>query len=194
LELPADPDISPFLSLQQVKIPEMNSPDHDLIQSCLRQEQDGWNALIGRYQRLIYSIARSFCPQPEDTADIFQQVCLELHRSLHQLRNEKTLSAWLITVTRRRGYAFLRAQKPQVPIEDFDGAVDSRIEVLEKEFEVERAMLQVPERCEKLLRLLYFDVDEPSYVDIAQKMKMPVASVGPTRARCLEKLKRLLDI
>jgi len=171
----------------------MNSPDHDLIQACLRQEQDGWKELIGRYQRLIYSVARSYCPLSEDTADIFQQVCLELHRCLHQLRNEETLSAWLITITRRRAYAFLRSQKPQIPIDDFDAAVDARIEILEKEFEIERALLRLPDRCERLLRMLYFDVDEPSYNDIAQKLSMPVASIGPTRARCLEKLKRLLD-
>jgi len=172
----------------------MISPDHDLIQACLRQEQDGWKELIHRYQRLIYSVARSFCPLPEDSADIFQQVCLELHRSLHQLRDEQTLSAWLITVTRRRSYAFLRTQKPQVPIEDFDAAVDAQVEKLETEFEIEQAMLQLPERCERLLRLLYFDIDEPSYVDIAGKLRMPVASIGPTRARCLEKLKRLIDV
>jgi len=172
----------------------MISPDHDLIQACLRQEQDGWKELIGRYQRLIYSVARSFCPLPEDTADIFQQVCLELHRNLHQLREEQTLSAWLITVTRRRAYAFLRAQKPQVAIEEFDAVVDARIEVLEKEFEVERALLQLPERCVRLLRLLYFDVDEPSYIDIAKRLNMPAASIGPTRARCLDKLKRLVDV
>lgn len=172
----------------------MHSPDHDLIQACLRQEQDGWKQLIGQYQRLIYSVARSFCPLPEDTADIFQQVCLELHRNLHQLRNEQTLSAWLITVTRRRAYAVLREQKLQVPIEDFDAVVDARVEMLEKEFEIERALLQLPERCERLLRLLYFDIDEPSYSDIARKMAMPVASVGPTRARCLEKLKRIIEV
>jgi RNA polymerase sigma factor (sigma-70 family) len=175
-------------------MPGMISPDHDLIQACLRQEQEGWRQLIARYQRLIYSVARSFCPHPEDSADIFQQVCVELHRNLNQLRDEQTLSAWLITVTRRRAYAFLRAQKPQVPIEDFDAAVDLRVETLEKEFEIERALIQLPDRCQKLLRLLYFDIDEPSYVDIAQKMSMPAASIGPTRARCLEKLKRLIDV
>src|SRR6187399_1460199 len=168
----------------------MSSPDHDLIQACLRQDQDGWMQLIGRYQRLIYSVARSFCPLPEDTADIFQLVCLELHRSLHQVRNEATLSAWLITVTRRRAYAFLRAKKPLVPLEDYDAAVETHIHMLEKEYELDRAMCQLPERCERLLRLLYFAVDEPSYVDIARQMQMPVASIGPTRARCLEKLKR----
>jgi len=172
----------------------MNSPDHELIQACLRQEQDGWKELVNRYQRLIYSVARSLCPSPEDTADIFQHVCLELHRSLHQLRNEQTLPAWLITVTRRRAYAVLRGQRPQVPIEDVEATMDGRIEGIKREFEVESALDQLPERCEKLLRLLYFDIDEPSYADISRNMGMPVASIGPTRARCLEKLKKLIDI
>src|SRR5215471_11763940 len=111
----------------------MKSPDHDLIQACLRQEQDGWKELIGRYQRLIYSVARSFCPLPEDTADLFQNVCLELHKNLHQLRNEQSLAAWLITVTRRRALAVRRSRKTEIPIEEFEPAVEAQIEGLRHE-------------------------------------------------------------
>jgi RNA polymerase sigma factor (sigma-70 family) len=175
----------------------MVSSDHEIIQACLRQEQDGWKELIGRYQRLIYSVARSFCPLPEDTADLFQNVCLELHRNLHRLRNEQLLSAWLITVTRRQALAVLRSRKPEIPIEDFESPLEPSInadtESLKKEFEVETAIRQLPDRCERLLRLLYYDIDEPSYADIAQKMGIPVASIGPTRARCLEKLKKQIE-
>src|SRR5215831_4896851 len=171
----------------------MVSSDHEIIQSCLRQEQDGWKELINRYQRLIYSVARSFCPLPEDTADLFQNVCLELHRSLHRLRNEQSLSAWLITVTRRQAFAVLRSRRQEVPLEDFEPVADADLELLKTEFELERAIGQLPQRCERLLRLLYYDIDEPSYTDIAQKMGMPVASIGPMRARCLEKLKRQIE-
>ena len=174
-------------------MPGMVSSDHEIIQACLRQEQDGWKELIGRYQRLIYSVARSFCPQPEDTADLFQNVCLELHKNLHRLRNEQSLSAWLITVTRRQALAIRRSRKPEIPIEDFEPAIDAQIECLTEEFEIETAIRQLPDRCERLLRLLYYDIDEPSYTDIAQKLRMPVASIGPTRARCLEKLKRQIE-
>ena len=172
----------------------MVSSDHEIIQACLRQEQDGWKELISRYQRLIYSVARSFCPKSEDAADLFQNVCLELHKNLHRLRNEQTLSAWLITVTRRQALAVLRSRKPEIPIEDFEPAMDSQVESLKHDFEMERAIRQLPDRCERLLRLLYYDIDEPSYADIAHKMGIPVASIGPTRARCLEKLKRQIEV
>src|SRR4029079_12218800 len=130
----------------------MVSSDHEIIQACLRQEQDGWKELIGRYQRLIYSVARSLCPQPEDTADIFQNVCIELHKNLHRLRNEQSLSAWLITVTRRRALAIRRSRKDKVQFEDFDHAVEAEVANLQHEFEIELAMEQLPDRCKRLLR------------------------------------------
>jgi RNA polymerase sigma factor (sigma-70 family) len=171
----------------------MGSSDRDLIASCLRGEEQAWAELITRYQRLIYSVARGLCPQPEDCADVFQRVCLELYQSLKNLRNDQTLPAWLITVTKRCSYAVLRTKRTTVPIEDFEVGSDQKILQIEKEFLVERAVGELPDRCRMLIDLLYFDVDEPSYEDISRRMGMPVASIGPTRARCLEKLKKILD-
>jgi RNA polymerase sigma factor (sigma-70 family) len=171
----------------------MGSSDRELIASCLRGEEPAWTELIARYQRLIYSVARGLCPQPEDCADVFQRVCLELYQSLKNLRNDQTLPAWLITVTKRSSYAVLRTKRTTIPIEDFESASDQKILQIEKEFLVERAVAELPDRCRMLIDLLYFDVDEPSYEEISRKMGMPVASIGPTRARCLEKLKKILD-
>jgi len=171
----------------------MGSSDRELIASCLRGEQHSWTELITRYQRLIYSVARGLCPQPEDCADVFQRVCMELYQSLGRLRNDQTLPAWLITVTKRSSYAILRTRKTTIPIEEFDMASDQKIQQIEKEFLVERAVLGLPERCRTLIHFLYFDLDEPSYELISQRLGMPVASIGPTRARCLEKLKKILD-
>ena len=171
----------------------MASSDRELIASCLRGEQPAWSELIARYQRLIYSIARGLCPQPEDCADVFQRVCLELYQSLGKIRNDQTLPAWLITVTKRTSYAVLRARKSTIPIEEFEAGSDTKIQQIEKEFAVERAVAELPERCRSLIELLYLDVNEPSYENISQRLGMPVASIGPTRARCLEKLKKILE-
>lgn len=167
-------------------------PDRDLIDACLRGEQDAWKELIARYQRLIYSVARKLCPQPEDTSDVFQRVCLDLYQSLKTLRNDRTLPAWLITVTKRRAYAVLRNTRENIPIEDYLAAARPEVEAVEKEFLLERAVGELPERCQSLLRLLYFDPQEPSYEEVSQRLGMPVASIGPTRARCLEKLRKLM--
>jgi len=171
----------------------MSSSDPDLIASCLRGDQHAWTELISRYQRLIYSIARGLCPQPEDCADVFQRVCLELYQSLGRIRNDQTLPAWLITVTKRCSYTVLRNRKQTIPIDEFEAASEPKIQQIEQEFVVERAVAELPDRCRTLIELLYFDITEPSYENISKRLGMPVASVGPTRARCLEKLKKILE-
>jgi RNA polymerase sigma factor (sigma-70 family) len=171
----------------------MPASDRELIDSCLRGEQGAWTDLIARYQRLIYSVARKLCPQPEDCADVFQRVCLDLFQNLKQLRNDQTLPAWLITVTRRRAYAYRRENREGVAIDDYVAEANPQVDAVENEFLLERAVAELPERCESLIRLLYFDTEEPTYAEVSKRLGMPVASVGPTRARCLEKLRKLLE-
>jgi RNA polymerase sigma factor (sigma-70 family) len=167
--------------------------DRELIDACVRGEESAWTELITRYQRLIYSVARKLCPQREDCADVFQRVCLDLYQNLRQLRSDRTLPAWLITVTKRRAYAVLKATREGIPLEDYMTEADPQVQAVEKEFLLERAVEELPERCRKLIRLLYFDSTEPSYAAVSQELGMPVASIGPTRARCLAKLRRLLQ-
>ena len=171
----------------------MPASDRELIDSCLQGDQNAWTELIHRYQRLIYSVARKLCPQPEDVGDVFQRVCLDLFQSLKSLRNDRTLPAWLITVTKRRAYAVLRATRENIPIEDYLAEANPQVEAVEQEFLLERAVDELPERCQSLLRLLYFDPQSPSYEVVSSRLGMPVASIGPTRARCLEKLRKLLQ-
>jgi RNA polymerase sigma factor (sigma-70 family) len=170
----------------------MSLSDRELIASCLEGEQRAWTELIARYQRLIYSVARNLCPQPEDSADVFQRVCLELYQSLAKIRNDQTLPAWLITVTKRTCYGLLRTRKQTIPIDEYEAVSDQKIRAVEEEFAVERAVAELPDRCRTLIELLYFDVEEPSYEAISRRLGMPVASIGPTRARCLDKLKKIL--
>ncbi len=171
----------------------MPTSDRELIDSCLRGEQRAWTDLIARYERLIYSVARKLCSQPEDCADVFQRVCLDLYQNLKQLRNDQTLPAWLITVTRRRSFAFLRGKREDVSIEDYVAEANPQVDAVESEFLLERAVAELPARCENLIRLLYFDSEEPTYAEVSQRLGIPVASIGPTRARCLEKLRKLLE-
>jgi RNA polymerase sigma factor (sigma-70 family) len=166
--------------------------DRTLIDACLRGEQKGWSELIARYQRLIYSVARGLCPTAEDVDDVFQRVCLDLFKSLSQLRDDRTLPAWLITVTKRRAFAVLRGTREGISIEDYEAETRPHVEIVLKEYALERAVDELPDRCRDLIRLLYFDPQEPSYSEVSQRLGMPVPSIGPTRARCLEKLRKLL--
>ena len=166
--------------------------DWELIEACLRGEERAWAQLITKYERLIYSVARAFCAE-EDCADVFQRVCLALYQNLERLRSDQILPAWLTTVARRQAYAVIRYKRRHIAIDENDVVVQATADVIGEEFEIELAVGHLDERCQKLIRLLYFDSKEPSYSEIAARIEMPVASIGPTRARCLEKLRKLLS-
>lgn len=166
--------------------------DNDLIERCLKGDQAAWSDLVVRYQRLVYSVAHVFCSNPEDVSDVFQQVWLELYQQLADLRKVEALPAWLITVTRRRSYAVLHTRYGSESIEKDIPHISEQLAQVEREHSLERALDQLPDRCRRLIDLLYFDASEPSYLQISEALGMPEASIGPTRARCLEKLKKLL--
>ena len=117
---------------------------------------------------------------------------MELYQHLSDLRNVEALPAWLMTVTRRRAYALISAKRGTEPLDEETPDLSHRLARIEDEHALERALEQLPDRCRQLIHLLYFNVEEPSYADISEQMSMPVASIGPTRARCLEKLRKLL--
>ncbi|HEY2383649.1 MAG TPA: sigma-70 family RNA polymerase sigma factor [Terriglobia bacterium] len=166
--------------------------DNELIERCLKGDQAAWRDLVVRYQRLVYSIAHVFCSNPEDVSDVFQQVWLELYQQLADLRSIEALPAWLMTVTRRRSYAVLQTRYGPEPLKEDIPYISGHLAQVEREHSVERALDQLPDRCRRLIGLLYFDASEPSYAQIAETLGMPEASIGPTRARCLEKLRKLL--
>src|SRR5215467_10656777 len=169
------------------------SSDRDLIESCLRGEQTGWAQLLAKYERLIYSVARALCSDHEDCSDIFQNVCLALYQNLDRLRSDQIIPAWLMTVTRRQAYMLIRARKPHVQMEENELVAETNLDVIAKEFEIELALGRLDERCQRLIRFLYFDSIEPSYAEIAANLGMLVPSIGPTRARCLDKLRKVIS-
>ena len=165
--------------------------DRELIEQCLSGDQNAWSGLVHRYQRLVYSVAYTLCPQRDEVSDVFQQVWLELYQHLADLRSPEALPAWLITVTRRKAYAVMY-QRGAEPLDSDIPDAPQDLTSIEEEHALERGLEQLPERCRRLIDLLYFRVDEPSYAEIAKAMDMPIPSIGPTRARCLEKLRKLL--
>lgn len=182
--------------------------DRDLIASCLSGEHAAWGALIRRYQRLIYSIPLKSRLSADDASDIFQSVCLKLYEKLATLREHEKISSWLITTTTRECWRVSAASRrePQISNSDDESESDSlsqipaaepladeQHEMLERQQAVRNAIESLSERCRELLTLLFYEREESSYAEIARRMAMPVPSVGPTRARCLDKLKRALE-
>jgi RNA polymerase sigma factor (sigma-70 family) len=167
--------------------------DKDLIERCIRGDQAAWRDLVVRYERLVYSVALTFCSHADDASDVFQQVWMELYQQLADLHHVEALPAWLITVTRRQAYKLVNSRRGSEPLDEDLPDTKQQLAHIEREHALERALGQLPDRCRNLINLLYFTADEPSYADIANKLGMPVASIGPTRARCLDKLRKLLS-
>ena len=180
----------------------MSDSDRKLIIACRRGDERAWEALIARHERLVFSIARRQGLSAADSSDIMQRVFIILMQSLDRLPDDVNLGGWLTTVTRRHTWrAFARLNR-ELPGEKEDIAesnillsrqTSDHIDRWETQQLVHEALNRLGERCRQLLLSLYFDPQEPSYVEVARRLKMPVGSLGPTRARCLTKLKHLLE-
>jgi RNA polymerase sigma factor (sigma-70 family) len=186
----------------------VESADSEIVKACLQGSSVAWEALIRRYQRLIYSIPLKARLSQDDAADIFQSVCLKLYEKLESLRDHEKLSAWIITTTTRECWRLANRQRKEKPADALSGEegdeklhrlasdaplLDEQGILLEQQQAVRQAVGTLPERCKDLVTLLFYKKDDLSYTEIARQMAMPVASIGPTRARCLEKLKKLLQ-
>ena len=181
--------------------------DGQLITACLAGERAAWEVLISRYQRLVYSIPLKSRLSPDDAADIFQSVCMKLFEKLTTLRDHDRLSSWLITTTTRECWRVsARNYRESPPVRGDEDQSDPLVnvpadapladeerEALERQHAVRLAVEKLPERCRELVTMLFYETEEWSYAAIARRMNMPVPSIGPTRARCLEKLKKLLQ-
>jgi RNA polymerase sigma factor (sigma-70 family) len=173
--------------------------DPELVALCLSGDAHAWETLIVRYRRLIYSIPVKFSFSTADASDVFQAVCLKLIEHLHELKDESKVSAWLITTTTRQciHVRSLRMRESSTD-EDFEEPVAAGVNVediqiqTQEQQSIREAVERLPDRCRQLLELLYFDATNPSYEEVSRIMKIPVPSIGPTRARCLEKLRTVL--
>lgn len=184
---------------------QMEDNDVQLVLACRRGDQLAWERLIRRYQRLIYAIPLRAGLDADHAAEIFQEVFTTLFQKLHDLEQPEKLHAWLVTTTRRKTlHAISKAQvqqshvisdeEPEVSISIRDEAPlpDEQLLILEEQHRIRMALSSLDDRCKTLLQLLFYVSEPPSYADIASSLGLPEGSIGPTRARCLAKLLRML--
>lgn len=171
----------------------------ELLARAAQGDQAAWDQLVARYGRLVWSIARSFGLDDATAGDVSQTVWLRLVEHCASVRDPARLAGWLATTTRREALRVLRNRRRQQPSELPGTAADPTAplpdEVLlddELSRTVAVAFRQLPERCRQLLRLLTA-VPRLDYQTISSITDRPVGSIGPTRARCLERLRHLMD-
>jgi RNA polymerase sigma factor (sigma-70 family) len=170
-----------------------------LVRAAAAGDQDAWNALVDKFASTVWAIARGFRLNAADAADVSQATWLRLVEHLDRIHQPDRVGAWLATTARRESLRVLRLSGRQVPAGD-DGyliadtrptsAPDHRLLAAERDQLVVSLVEQLPARSRLLLRLL--SADSPlSYRQISEVLSMPIGSIGPTRARALEQLRRL---
>ncbi|MGQ0615219.1 MAG: RNA polymerase sigma factor [Planctomycetaceae bacterium] len=173
------------------------SSDSELLARCRGGEEAAWRLLLERYGALVLSVPRRYGLKAALCDDVFADVCYALLRALPAIRDAKALPQWLIRTAARATWEVARKAKARPPpdLPPLTGAAPPE-EILarfEEEQGVRAAVARLPERCQKLLGLLYFTVPAPSYDVVAKRMALPRGSLGPTRKRCLDKLRVLLE-
>ena len=169
--------------------------DEILVARCLSGDDDAWESLIERHGRVVWAVAHRLGLSQEDAADVLQSTWRTALEELSRVRDPGAIGGWLARVARhqamrlRRGYGIARKSRELIAREDIDTQLpDEDLERLEDRRKVQDALAVVGGRCAQLLQALYYEDPTPSYEDISSRLEMRIGSIGPTRARCLQKM------
>jgi RNA polymerase sigma factor (sigma-70 family) len=177
---------------------EDNGP---LLAAAAKGDQSSWDALIARYNGLLWYITRSFELSVADGADAVQNTWLRLVENLDRIQEPDRLGSWLATTARRECLLMLRRRTRErvnvtadwlVDVPAPAGSADEAILLGERDAALWRALRLLSERCQRLLRVLMAS-PPPSYAEVAAALDLAVGSIGPARQRCLGQLRSLVS-
>ena len=167
----------------------------DLVERARDGDQTAWDQIVQRYAPLVWSLCQRFHLPRADADDVGACVWLRLVEKLDTIREPAALPGWLATTTRRECLRLLQAKNRELPVEDHQRLIDDANPaadelLLEQErlIALRLAYADLSERCRQLLKLLFADPVTP-YDEISAVLGMPVGAIGPTRQRCLGKLR-----
>ncbi|NHC13826.1 sigma-70 family RNA polymerase sigma factor [Motilibacter sp. E257] len=174
----------------------------ELVRAAADGDQAAWDEIVERFTGLVWGVARSHRLSPADASDVSQTVWLRLVEHLGRLREPEALAGWIATTTRHECLRTLRASGRELPDEDLTGGTgperpdtgpgpEATVVGAERRALVWEALGRLSLRCRTLLRALATSPDA-SYTEIAAALDMPIGSIGPTRGRCLQHLRREL--
>lgn len=170
----------------------------DAVRAAAAGDRAAWDRLVAGFGRLVWSIAAAHRLGPADCAEVSQTTWLRLVENLDRISRPERLGGWLATTARRESLRLLKLRGREVLTEDesrLDPGADAPTPESvtldrDRDRRLWRAFAALPENCRVLLRMVV--VVAPPYAEVAEALDMPIGSIGPTRARCLERLRRLL--
>ena len=166
-----------------------------LVDRAAEGDEDAWDDLVERFAGLVWSIATGYGLSGADVADVSQTCWLRLAENLHRINDRERVGAWLATTARRESLAVVKRGRRQVPSgvhfddeQSHEPEADSSLLRQERSAALFFAFKKLPAGCRTLLRVLLSD-PAPSYAEVSENLEMPIGSIGPRRARCLERLR-----
>jgi RNA polymerase sigma factor (sigma-70 family) len=178
---------------------EADSSVTALVNRAAAGDSGAWNRIIDRYAPLVYAICARYRLSQHDIEDVGQRVWMLLVEQIGNLRQPAALPGWLATTTVRECLRVLTAARRSgslaadlAPPED-DEALAAQILAAERDAALRAAFAELPARCQQLLSMLASDPPH-SYAEISATLEIPIGSIGPQRARCLNRLRRSMAL
>jgi RNA polymerase sigma factor (sigma-70 family) len=175
-----------------------------LVRGAAGGDEVAWRGLVDRFSGLVWSVARAYRLGDSDAADVYQTTWLRLAEHIRRIDHPDRVGAWLATAARRECLQSLRAAGRTLPTDDMDRldtapakgnpteeavlAAETEREDAARAAAMWRAFARLSGRCRELLRIL-MATPPPSYAEVAAALGLPLGSIGPTRARCLQRLR-----
>lgn len=194
---------------------EQTTTTTSLVQRCLAGDTTAWQQLVDRYARLVHSIPVRHGLSPDEVSDVGQDTFIALAQHLHQIEDPERLPSWLITTARRLSWRMLQKRRnenvgslsdiSEDPLIDESASsqpqplfrsmpsINELLEGWNRQESLGEALSQLQDRCRSLLTMLFLDSNEPSYDEISSELGLPKGSIGPTRTRCLQQLRSILE-
>ncbi|HEU4999051.1 MAG TPA: sigma-70 family RNA polymerase sigma factor [Lapillicoccus sp.] len=172
-----------------------------VLKAASEGDQEAWAVITDRFTKLLWAVARSYRLSHDDAGDVVQNTWLRLLENLTTIHHPEALPGWLATTARREALGILRRQGRDVLARTDDqmtdradpqaAELDSALLEDERDAQLWASLDQLSDRCQHLLKAL-MAVDRPVYAEVSAAFDMPIGSIGPTRMRCLEHLRRVM--
>ena len=192
--------MSPLLARASTKPAPLN--DTRLVKECLAGSEEAWSLLIEKYKALIFSIPVKYGLPPHEAADVFQSTCMELLARLPELREPRALPKWLMQVAHHECYRWKRQQQrvisrdadPDLPEPETPPIAETLVQQTQEEQMLRDAMRTLSPQCRNLVHLLFFETPPRPYTEVAKQLGLAIGSIGFTRQKCIDRLRKQLDV
>src|ERR1700758_1889341 len=171
-----------------------------LVKECLAGSEEAWTLLIQKYKALIYSVPVKFGLPQQEAAEVFQATCVELLQRLPELRKPRALPKWLTLVAHHQCYRWKLLQQrlvsrdaePGLPVPETPAIAENLLQQTQEEQMLREALAGLTPQCRRLIEMLFFEAPPRPYAEVAAALGLELGSIGFTRQKCLQRLRRRL--